>query len=314
MRFAGVFNSDGGTFRDLDLAAFAKHAQAVFATHGHQLHTNIVAGGELLGALDAAIADDSADVVLAGGGDGTISAAAAACFHAGKPLAVLPAGTMNLFARTLRIPLDLEEALEAIAAGRPYDVDIATANGRAFVHQYSVGVHARLVRIREQFRYRNRLGKIWASLKAVAGALAKPLHFEIEVVTGEGGSERRMASGIFVTNNLFADGHVPFADRIDGGVLGLYVVKPMSQWALARLLLRVAIGRWKVKWGIAERRVDQVTLRFPRRRHSDQAVIDGELIPLEDKVRLLVHPGALKVYAPTALAGATAETAAAPYE
>ena len=312
MRFVGVFNKDGGTFRDLDLRAFARQAHRVFAAHGHELHTQIVAGRDLLDALDAAATDANADVVLAGGGDGTISAAAAACFQAGKPLAVLPAGTMNLFARTLRIPLDLEEALEAIAAGRRYDVDIATANGRAFVHQYSVGVHARLVRIREQIRYRNRFEKMWASLKAVAGALAKPLHFEIEMATAQAKPERRMASGVFVTNNLFAEGHVPFADRIDGGVLGLYVVKPMSQWALARLFMRMLIGRWKVKWGIAEQSVDEVTLRFPRRRHSDQAVIDGELIPLEDTVRLRVHPGALKVYAPTMLAGATTGEAAAP--
>jgi electron transport complex protein RnfE len=70
-------------------------------------------------------------------------------------LAILPAGTMNLFARAMKVPLVLEEALEAIADGEVGAVDIATANGRPFVHQFSVGIHARLVRIREKLKSLN---------------------------------------------------------------------------------------------------------------------------------------------------------------
>ena len=300
MRVVGIFNKDGGTLRAMDVETFVEQARQVFAAHGHDLEARIVAGSDLLKALEEAATDTRADVLLAGGGDGTISAAAAACFRAGKPLAVLPAGTMNLFARTLRIPLDLEEALEAIASGRRFDVDIATANGRTFVHQYSVGVHARLVRIREQLDYRNRWEKIWASIRAVAGAISRPLRFEVRVDTLTEG-QPRLASGIVVTNNAFGEGHIPFAECADDGILGVYVVRPMTKWQLLGLLFRVMIGRWKMK-AISEHHVESVTLRFPRRKKSDQAVIDGELIPLESEVRLTVHPRALKVLAPQALA------------
>jgi diacylglycerol kinase family enzyme len=148
MRFVGILNSDGGTLRTTDMVAFVAMAETIFVEAGHTLDCRMVPGSELGAALERALGDNEVDAILAGGGDGTISAAAAACFAANKPIAVLPAGTMNLFARSLGVPLQLEAALRALAAGSVGAVDIATANGRPFVHQFSVGLHSRLVRIR----------------------------------------------------------------------------------------------------------------------------------------------------------------------
>lgn len=300
MRFIAVFNRGGGTFRQTDMDAFMAMARDIFADAGHELETRAVDGKQLIPELERAVRDPVADVVLAGGGDGTISAAAAVCFAAGKPLAVLPAGTMNLFARTLRVPMNLEQALREIAGGRLFAVDIATANGQPFVHQYSVGVHARLVRIREELEYRNRWGKMLASLRAFSGTLAKPLRFKVDILTPHG-PEQRLASGISVSNNVLAEGHVPYSEDIDGGVLGVYVVKPMSQWDMFKLLLGVVIGRWKAHPRVSEKAVTSVTLVFPRRKRTARAVIDGELVPLPAMVELRIHPGALKVFAPLAL-------------
>jgi diacylglycerol kinase family enzyme len=301
MHFVGVFNRDGGTFRLTDMDAFAARAEAIFAEAGHTLACRAIEGRHLIAELERASADPQADVMLAGGGDGTISAAAAVSFRSGKPLAVLPAGTMNLFARTLRMPLNLDEALKAIALGRLYDADIATANGRPFVHQYSVGLHARLVRIREELPYTNRWQKLGASIRAVFAAVSKRLRFQVEIVTPRG-RERRIASGVTVSNNLLGEGHVPHADVIDGGVLGVYLAKPMTWSEALRFMVLVPIGRWKGHPRVSEREVREVTLTFPRRKKSARAVIDGELIPLAARVDLRMHPGALKVFAPQALA------------
>jgi diacylglycerol kinase family enzyme len=306
MRFIGVLNRDGGTFRTLDMDAFIERAVVAFAEHGHELECRAVEGSALIAELTRAAADDTADAVLAGGGDGTISAAAAICFETKKPLAILPAGTMNLFARTLRVPLNLDEAVKAVAAGRTFDVDIATANGRPFVHQYSVGVHARLVRIREELVYRSRWGKMLASLRAVLGAVSKPLRFQVEIRTPRG-VEPRIASGVSVSNNLLAEGHIPYADDIDGGVLGVYLAKPMSRWELLKLFGQIMIGRWKAHPRVSETEVSAITLTFPRRKKSARAVIDGELIPLAARVELRLHAGGLTVFAPQALAEAVSD-------
>jgi diacylglycerol kinase family enzyme len=74
----------------------------------------------------------------------------------------------------------------------------------------------------------------------------------------------------------------------------------------------VPIGRWKGHPRVSEREVTEVTLTFPRRKRSAQAVIDGELIPLEPHVHLETHPGALNVFAPQALAAFLAREAERP--
>lgn len=297
MHFIGVFNRDGGTFRTVDMAVFTDTAARLFEEAGHTIDCRVVQGRELIRELERAARDPASDALLAGGGDGTISAAAAACFRHGKPLAVLPAGTMNLFARSLKVPLNLEQALRALAEGAVARVDIATANGRPFVHQYSVGMHSRLVRIRNGLPYKNRVGKILASVRAATATMSRPLVFDAEIRTPSG-IEHRRATAISISNNLLGEGHVPYAEQVDQGVLGVYVFKPMPPMQLAKLAFSLLVGTWKHHPLVSERQVEQVTLSFPRRKASSRAVIDGELIDLEKRVELKVHHGALQVIVP----------------
>lgn len=297
MHFIGVLNKDGGTFRTMDMAAFAAKATALFAERGHTLECRVVTSDELVPALEQAASDPAADALVAGGGDGTISAAAGVCFEAGQPLAVLPAGTMNLFARSLQMPLSLDQALEAVATGAVRHVDIATANGQPFVQQFTVGMHSRLVRIRNGMVYHSRIGKIAASVRAVFEALSRPLVFDVELTTRTS-TERRRATAIAVSNNRLMEGHVPYAEEIDKGVLGVYVVEPMPSIDLARFAVTLMFGKWKQHPLVSENEVRELTLTFRRTRKSFRAVLDGELVPLERQVRLKIHAGALKVVAP----------------
>lgn len=297
MHFVGIFNKDGGTFRTMDMQAFVATAERIFGEHGQSIDCRVVGGDQLIAELERAAGDPAADVLLAGGGDGTISAAAGICFAHQMALAVLPAGTMNLFARSLSVPLQLEAALAALAGGEIGAVDIATANGRPFVHQYSVGLHSRLVRIRNGLTYHSRWGKMLASLRAVGLALSRPPVFDAEISTRQG-TDRRKATAIAVSNNVLGEGHVPYAETVDRGVLGVYVVRPMPPAELARLALSLAFGNWKAHPLVSEREVKQVSLSFPRRKASALAVVDGELIPLEKRVDLRIHAGGLRVVVP----------------
>lgn len=297
MHFIAVLNRDGGTLRTMDLDAFCRHAVELFAAHGATLECRLVSGAELLPALQAAVAAPGSDALLAGGGDGTISAAAGICYRAGKPLAILPAGTMNLFARSLKLPLNLDGALQALAAGEIRSVDIATANGRPFIHQFAVGLHPRLVKLRETLPYHSRWGKMLASLRAIWQTLARPLKFDIQIDT-DGQVQRRKAAAISVSNNLLEEGHVPYAEIVDAGVLGLYTVNPMRAPEMVRLVIGVLIGNWKQEQGVTEQQARRVVLSFPRRKSSAKAVIDGELVPLDARVELRSHPLALQVVVP----------------
>ncbi|RXX19750.1 diacylglycerol/lipid kinase family protein, partial [Streptococcus oralis] len=142
-----------------------------FKLHGHEVEVETIDGDGIGAAIGSAAARTDLDVLLVGGGDGTVSTAAAALMNKPIALGILPAGTMNLFARTLQIPIELEDAVSALAGGDITAVDIATVNGEPFVHQFSVGLHARMVRNRERLDYGSKFGKMWATTRAIVTTL-----------------------------------------------------------------------------------------------------------------------------------------------
>ena len=302
MRVIGVFNRDGGTFKTTDMDEFAAKAVEIFAAHGHSLEPRIVEGKALLTELKRAA--ETAELLLAGGGDGTISAAAGAAYKKGIPLAVLPAGTMNLFARSLGIPLKLEDALQALAAGEMQDVDIATANDRPFIHQFSVGIHPKLVKLREQLSYKSRAGKLLASSRAAIGAVLAPPRFRADVLT-QGRLERRVTGGISVSNNPLDEGHLPIADRLDRGVLGIYLMQPLTLPVMLKLAFGLLRGKFRSLPEVIDKEAREATLFFPHRKSGSAGVIDGELVKLPDRVDLKIHPKALRVVVPAAVATET---------
>ena len=173
MRFIAVLNRDGGTLRTIDLDAFSSRMTETLEQAGHSIDVECVAGHDIKAAL-AKAATSRADIVLAGGGDGTISAAAAALMGKKKALAILPAGTMNLFARGLGIPQSLDAAVQSFAHGEVKPIDMASANGRPFVHQFSVGMHAKMVGVRDKMEFASRLGKMRASIRAALATMLDP--------------------------------------------------------------------------------------------------------------------------------------------
>ena len=80
------------------------------------------------------------ELLIFGGGDGSLTAAAARLAHRDTALGVLPLGTTNNFARSLGLPLDLGGAIATLAAGRVADVDLASAGEHLFANMASIGV------------------------------------------------------------------------------------------------------------------------------------------------------------------------------
>ncbi|MBU0583190.1 MAG: diacylglycerol kinase family lipid kinase [Alphaproteobacteria bacterium] len=298
MQFVAVINRDGGTMRTIDLDDFCARMRETLEASGHSLEIDLVAGDGLIAGLKKAAATD-ADVVLAGGGDGTISAAAGILMDSGKALAVLPAGTMNLFARSLGIPLSLDEAVAALATAPIRQVDIASANGRPFVHQFSVGMHARLIDLRSRMEFASRLGKIGASARAAIATLRNPPALDVSLLLGETEIVAR-STAIGITNNLFGEGHLPYAERPDGGVLGVYVTVARARSEILSFVLNMARGRWRDNQQVEIHQSEEVTLTIRSRRRKLKAAIDGELCELSPETHVRIHPGALSVVAPAA--------------
>ena len=88
---------------------------------------------------------EGVDLVLCCGGDGTARAVATALTGTGVPLGLLPAGTGNLLARNLGVPIDLADALDVAITGRDQVLDVGVADGERFVVMAGVGVDASMV-------------------------------------------------------------------------------------------------------------------------------------------------------------------------
>jgi diacylglycerol kinase family enzyme len=142
MRAAVVVNPTKHT----DGAKFRAEVTEAMAAHGWSdplwLETTPDETGR--GLAEAAVAEQ-VDVVLASGGDGTVTACAEGVAGSGVPLAVLPAGTGNLLARNLGLPLALDQALAVGLTGRDRRLDVGNANGHPFVAMAGIGFDAMLL-------------------------------------------------------------------------------------------------------------------------------------------------------------------------
>lgn len=297
MRFAAVLNQDGGMLRTIDIQAFSDQLRQILEAAGHSVEIEIVAGRDIATALERAIAKRNVDVILAAGGDGTISTAASLLMNKEKALAILPAGTMNLFARGLGIPQTLEAALKSFADGEVIAVDMASANGQPFVHQFSIGMHAKMVQLREKMDFGSRLGKMQASVRAAWATIKNPPALKVSLTIGKVEIVTR-TTGIGISNNLFGEGHLPYADNPAGGVLGIYVSVARRRHDLAKLLLDTLRGRWRQSAHIEVHQAGKAVLKIHSPTRKFSAVLDGELIRLERETTIEIHPGALNVLVP----------------
>ena len=122
-----------GAAHELAVDAMRRSDVPISAVH------HVRSGGELAATLDRVLAEGH-DLVIVGGGDGTVSCAAGRVAGTDVVLGVLPLGTANDFARTLEIPNNLAEACAAVADGKVVDIDLGRANGEPFLNVASVGL------------------------------------------------------------------------------------------------------------------------------------------------------------------------------
>ena len=137
MRVPVLLNKGGGAVA-AD-AEIADKVETALREAGVDAEIELIAGGDCEVRCKA-IAERGDTLLVVGGGDGTISAAASALVGTNTRLGILPLGTLNHFARDLGIPPDLPEAAKLISAGTERRVDVAEMNGRIFINNSAIGL------------------------------------------------------------------------------------------------------------------------------------------------------------------------------
>jgi diacylglycerol kinase family enzyme len=274
-----------GLWRRCRAAAAAAGWQPVFA------ETTVDERGA--GLARAALAA-GAGLVFAAGGDGTVRACAEALAGTGVPLAILPHGTANLTARALGVPLADGAALATGFGGRDRRVDLAFADGIAFVTMAGIGLDAEVVGA-TPVPLKDRLG--WAAYALIGAARAAGRRTGFTVTLDSGPPVRRRARCVAVGNaGLLPGGFVllPSA-RMDDGALDVGILAASGPLGWGRIAWRV-LARSERDSGPLERfRARQANITADRKLPRQA---DGELLAPGRSLSVTVSPGALLVRVP----------------
>lgn len=252
-------------------------------------------GAQLLDAARTALAQ-GVKTIVAGGGDGTINAVASIITGSQAALGVLPLGTLNHFAKDLRIPLELDKAIHNIAAGHIVAIDIGDVNGRKFLNNSSLGLYADMARHRKQQRRLGR-GKWTAFFWACVATLRRYPFLDVKV-TVDGVEQTRHTPFIFIGNNEYTmEGfNIGTRRRMDAGVLSLYAAQRAGRIGLFRLAFSSLLGRLRQERDFEELITHQIRIETHHRRLRVAA--DGEVSMMETPLQYSILPEALRVIVP----------------
>lgn len=247
------------------------------------------------GALCATIrrVASSVDMVVLGGGDGTMNSAAPALLETGLPLGILPLGTANDLARTLGIPLDLEGAAQVVIKGRTRCIDLGEVNGHPFFNVASIGLSVEVTRelTRDLKRRWGRLGYAIATCRALWRI--RPFSAEIR---HEAAVHKVRTLQIAVGNGRHYGGGMTIEEDadIDDGRLNLYSLEFERLWKLALVYPAFRSGRHGMWREVRTATCAEAEIRTRRRRAFNT---DGELTT-HTPARFRVLPRAVTVLAP----------------
>jgi diacylglycerol kinase family enzyme len=270
---------------------------ALFLAGGINADIRLARTGAEIDTLVRAAVAERPRMLVAAGGDGTISTAAAALAGTDITLGVLPFGTLNHFAKDLGIPLDLEESVQNIIENNVIAVDVGEVNGRVFINNSSLGLYPDIVRDRE--RQQTRLGRgkwrsfLWASL-----AVLRRFPFLTVRIQVDGTKRSYVTPLVFIGNNEYKmEGFdIGVRESLERGVLSIYIVKRPGRSALVRLSLAALFGRLQQARDFEALTATEFVIET--RHHRTLVATDGEVQQMKSPLHYRARPRSLRVIVP----------------
>ena len=294
-----IFNpvsGQGNSEQDLDLIQKLLEPQLHLEIH---LTTPDISPEQLAKEAIAA----GADLIIASGGDGTVSAVAGAVISTGVPLGIIPRGTANAFAAALGIPIaiaPIRNACQVILAGKTRVVDVARCNGFPMILLAGIGFEADTVE-RASRELKNQWGPL-AYVMAGWEQLNEHELFNVEIEI-EGNLQKFQAGAITIANaapptSVLAQGAGQVI--VDDGLLDATITTAATKFEAVTTMVNL-LGSALIKTGSNQE--NTISLRakhikvnaFP----AQKVVLDGEIIGTTP-IEVECIASGLKVIAPPA--------------
>ncbi len=235
------------------------------------------------------------ELIVAAGGDGTVNAVAQIAISESLPMGVLPAGTLNHFAKDLGLPLDLNEAAQVVLAKHFKNIDHCTVNDHVYVNNSSIGLYPAAVHERDSLK-----PKLWKWLAAAlaiikVGVRLSTTHLEFEF---EDKKLHFKTPLVFVGNNSYHLAKIGFTNRqkLTDGHLFLYVVRVNRISALLRQIFLTFFGRTAKSKDYMALTKQELVISSPKKRLK--VAVDGEVLTLKPPLVYKIHPVSLKIAVP----------------
>ncbi|MEO8311499.1 MAG: diacylglycerol kinase family protein [Caldimonas sp.] len=284
--------SGGGNDR-----ALVERLATLFEPTGLDAAIELAHGGdEIAAAVRKAIAARPR-MIVAGGGDGTVSTVAGALVDTDIVFGVLPLGTLNHFAKDLGIPLELADAVALLADMQPTRIDVGEVNGRVFVNNSSLGLYPDLVRDRERQQKRLGRGK-WLAFAWSAVAVLRRFPFLGVNLVVDGKEALRRTPFVFIGNNEYRMEGFAIGERtgLQDGRLSLYVAQRPGRWRLLQLAFRALTGHLRQARDFDAVLATEIAIQSRKKRL--RVATDGEVTVMTPPLRYRVRPGSLLVAGP----------------
>lgn len=269
----------------------------IFTERGHQVDLSVVEPDQLEAILKEK-ANSAGEVLIVGGGDGTITTAARLLHGTGKTLGVLPLGTFNLEARDLNLPLDPFEAAEKLLGAETIPIDLLKVNEEYCMCATVIGFYPALAKARENFHGRSWWVKSLRIVREIAtvAVYSPPLDLTI---TADGKTYHRRTRLTAFSPGSYKEslGLIPERKDLSSGKLTAYVSEHLSRGQMLFAAFGYLVGKLLDTEKMTKIESSEITINV-RRRRSIPTMIDGEILRISLPCRLEILPRSLKVLRP----------------
>ncbi|MFN2500954.1 MAG: diacylglycerol kinase family protein [Pyrinomonadaceae bacterium] len=288
-----ILNSQCGSFVENETE---QQLRDEFARVGINVNIHLAAGSEVESIASKAAGGD-ADIVVVGGGDGTVNTVATALRGKGKLLGILPLGTLNHFSKDLGVPQVLTDAVNVIASGMATRVDVGEVNGRLFLNNSSIGLYPRIVRRREMQQERLGRGKWSAALIAALQVFRVHPFYRVKFKLNDR-EFRRKTPFVFVGNNEYEMDfyNIGTRKRLDGGQLSIYFLHRGGRLGVMLLLFKTVLGMLRQAKEFEAITTDEITI--DTRKKAIMVALDGEVVSMQTPLSYKIRAGELRVIVP----------------